>query len=117
MKWTPHKFHKNNEDQGYYDPTDAMVNTSNYPAVLNHTSIKLDNLGENDHSYDQECHNDRFDMTKMTLPIIEIYVLALATWYRVIYSQIDHQRMVIIGKHYLESDLYLFKFFWPWTVL
>jgi len=66
-----------------------MINTSDYPAVLNHTSIKLDSLGENDHSDDQKCHYDRFDMTKMTLPIIETQVLALATWHRAIYKQID----------------------------
>ena len=49
LKWTPHKFLLNKEDKSYYDPTDSMVNITDYPAVLNHTSIKLDSLGENDH--------------------------------------------------------------------
>src|SRR5688572_16993691 len=86
LKWTPHKFVTKTDDPCYYDSTDAVADVTDYPTVLTHLALKSDTLGENDYPDDQECHNDRFDMTDMTLPIMELHVLATATWHRVTYK-------------------------------
>ena len=90
LKWTPHKFVTRLDDGCYYDPTDALQDAApNYPAHLNHLSIKDGNLGENDLPDDPACQNDQYDMTDMTLPIMESHVLATATWHRVTHKDIS----------------------------
>ena len=90
LRWTPHKFVTKTDDSCYYDPTDAVANATDYPApILNHLALKLGTLEENDYPNEQEYHNDRFDMTDMTLPIMESHVLATATWHRVTHKDID----------------------------
>ena len=97
-KWRPSKF-----INGYYDPSDSIVATvtddddEGYPALLNHTS-QMDindpsdpNVDQNDLSdpnYDHDRHNDRFDMTSMTQPIIESHILATATYHRATHKDI-----------------------------
>ena len=85
LKWTPHKFVTKTDDPCYYDPSNAVADVTNYPAVLDQLALKMDTLRENDLLNDPECHNDRYDMTEMTLPIMESHVLATATWHRVIH--------------------------------
>ena len=42
-RWTPYKFHKKNNDNNPYDPTDLDPKQEvGYPAMLNHTSTKVD---------------------------------------------------------------------------
>src|SRR5687768_12109288 len=89
LRWTPHKFVTKTDDPCYYDPTDAVTDVTDYPAVLNHLALNTDTLENNDYSNDYDCHNDRFDMTDMILPIMESHVLATATWHRVIYRSYD----------------------------
>ena len=77
------------DDPCYYDPSDAVANVTGYNAVLDHLALKLNTLRENDLSNDPGCHNDCYDMTEMTLPIMESHVLATATWHRVTHRDID----------------------------
>lgn len=95
-KWRPSKF-----INGYYDPSDSIVVAEadeGYPALLNHTSqmdingpsepnVNQNDLNDPKNGHDQ--HNDQFDMTSMTQPIIESHILSTATWHRVIHKDIS----------------------------
>ena len=89
-KWTPRKFVKDIYDYDqYYDPNDLNDLDSEYPASLNHLSLKPICDDENDRINDYDCHNDRFDVSSMSHSMIESHVLATATWHRVIHKDID----------------------------
>ena len=89
QRWTPQKFVNANHAPCFYDPTDAVTEVTNYPACLDHLLLNMGTLGENDLHNDPKCQNDHFDMTDMTLPIMESHVLATATWHRVTHKDID----------------------------
>jgi hypothetical protein len=44
LRWTPHKFVTKTDDPCYYDPTDAVTDVTDYPAVLNHLALNTDTL-------------------------------------------------------------------------
>ena len=96
-KWNPHEIHINpNDYDRYYDPSDTLVSDSDYPASLNHLSLLEANTGDNDpqddpdcHKNDYDCHNVHYDVTNMSQSLMESYVLATATWHRVIHKDID----------------------------